>query len=183
MKILTNESQGVEITFKDSRSNSLKEANSTTIKYHEKAVDEFYKTLYSLRDFVPELCELPKEYAYGMYVRGVKFDYMGEQLVMAASIIVRKDMKHCPGSYKIETPMKPSKAREGKKDDKFFILPEEVKNILETLLELGEAYLDGARAEMPLLADEQEPTPIPEMKVETRPRQMDLAHDSVSVAG
>lgn len=137
--------------------------------------------LRGVSDFIPQLCELPDAYSYGMFIRGVKFDYQGSNQIMAASIIVEKHLKHSAGFYRIETPMKPSTAKK-KKDNDLTVLPEAVAARLELLIEYAEGYINGDRADIPLIPEENKAPSVPAMSVSTKPVQQDLIHQSVSVA-
>src|SRR4051812_38510370 len=85
-KVATNSKGGVLIEMKESLGKDLKNANVRIIKSHEKAVEQWYYCIATLREVFPEICELPDGWEYGLTTYGVTFDYIGNEMIMGAEI-------------------------------------------------------------------------------------------------
>lgn len=114
---------------------------------------EFYKALNALAPHVIEMCELPEDYVDRIKVRGVTFDYSGQNEVMGAVIIAQMELDKSYTKLNLNTPHKArAPYSEFSPPDPMQLLSDECIQALENLCDEVELYIKGERAQMNLFA-------------------------------
>lgn len=111
----------------------------------------------NLRKHVLDICEMPIDDTEVMKVKvkGVSFSYSGENDVMGATITASRTLERSNAPLMINTPHKfaePHNENQGMK----MCLSDDCILVLVELLEQGEKYLDGERAQLEILNKDQD---------------------------
>lgn len=128
--------------------------NKFTIESKEIPAPEFKLNLQELGIFVPMMYDLPTEYAEGMVVLGVTFNYRGDDEIMGATVSAKKSVSLSNSSALFHTPFTLSSSGSDRPlpDSKF--LPVAMVEILEKLQDNAKDFINGERAQIEMFAGE-----------------------------
>jgi len=147
-----------EFVYEDIKDKENEKVDEFDFKSKDKALPEFYNALQGLTEHACRICEFPREYDKNVTVISVKFSYTElkdtKEIVMGATITLRKDLKDSNSPLIVNTPHKPSEFYDGKKDespqDPALLLSAECVEALKVLQAEAIRYIDGERDQMDL---------------------------------
>jgi hypothetical protein len=164
--IITRVKSGDKIHIEWQVETALGEVDDYSMTCSDKARPEFYQALNDLAPHVVQICELPKEYASGLSVIGVRLTWTND--IMGAVISAKKALMDCSSPLFLNTPHMPEKPYGESAGGS--LLPEKTVEALDEVVEEAERYLKGERAQMSLFpAGEKKPAPELELVTETEP--------------
>jgi len=129
------------------------EINKFSIDCAERARQEFYTVLSSLREDLLEICELPEDYSKGLLIVGATFNHDDD--VWGALISASKILSKSRTPFNIHSPYKPAVPDTGD-TNRISCLSNSCVAKLEKLMEYAEGYVGGERAQGRIFSDPEE---------------------------
>jgi len=138
-KIKISAQENVELKYRNAAGDLI------TIEVKEKASDKLIKALYKFRQFVVEICELPKTDVEKISIRGLSFSFSDKTGATGVIITALRDLDDTDAPLLLNTPIKFDIGEESKK-----LLPKKMPEAIDELNVAIEDYLENKNEQLSL---------------------------------